>query len=166
MKKIQKEIEELISHLQGKGYDACIIGSRVLSRAGLLGRKPNDWDVGLPFEAHKEAIAFLERKGWKNNPDDDRIYYGVSLLGLLHKKDCLDCPSIDLVRADFKKNQIDGLYINCISAIKFAIRWGGVLKKKEIMGIALRNPGVASILGEKIMEYARKKRAENPNWPS
>jgi len=34
------------------------------------------------------------------------------------------------------------------------------------MGIALRNPGVASILGEKIMEYARKKRAENPNWPS
>ena len=152
----QENVENLVNFLQEQGHMACIVGSRVLARAEVLDREPNDWDVAIPFVAHKEAIKFLENRGWTNNPDDERMYYGVSLLGFL-KKD--GYPSIDLVSSDLTYDLIDGLYIKLKNAVSFAIKHGGAMKKLEILEIAIKFPQIEELgaISRESMAYARRR---------
>ncbi len=149
----QKTVEDLVSFLQSKGHKCAIVGSRVLAKAGVLDREPNDWDIGLPFCVHKEAIAFLEERGWKNNPDDERVYYGVSLLGFLKKE---GYPSIDLVRANIKDSC--GLYISLKDAVSFGLK-SGVSKRFEMLRLATKFKEIEEmgLISKKSMEFAKRR---------
>ncbi len=154
----QKVVEDLVSFLQSKGHKCAIVGSQVFARAGMLDREPNDWDVAIPFCAHQEAIAFLEERGWKNNPNDERVYYGVSLLGFLKKEGCPS--SIDLVRANLK--DLCGLYISLKNAVSFGLK-SSVSKRFEIFRLATKFKEIEEmgLISEKSMEYARRRFARD-----
>ncbi len=153
----QKVVEDLVSFLQTKGHKCAIVGSQVFARAGMLDREPNDWDIAIPFCAHQEAIAFLEERGWKNNPDDERVYYGVALLGFLKKE---GCPSIDLVMADLK--DLCGLYISLENAVNFGLK-SSVSKRFEILRLATKFKKIEDMgfISKKSMAFARRRFARD-----